>query len=210
MKATINRPIMQHWGIAATAVLLTGMSICAAPAIADPPKQNALAKAMQELKLTDQRWIEVRLGSQRLVAWEGKRPVYAIVISTGKPAYPTPVGTFKIQSKLPIARMQGDDYDVPDVPNTMYYSGSYAIHGAYWHRNFGTPVSHGCTNVAPNHAKWLFEWASIGTPIVVHDGKTAISAPAVKPLDSTPSKTPEKRPEPTEQNKEEPLATEYW
>jgi L,D-transpeptidase catalytic domain len=210
MKAIINRSLLQHWGIAATAALLTGMGICAAPAISDPPQQNALAKAMQELKLTDQRWIEVRLGSQRLVAWEGKRPVFAVIVSTGKPGHVTPVGTFKIQSKQPIARMQGDDYDVPDVPNTMYYSGSYAIHGAYWHNNFGTPVSHGCTNVAPNHAKWLFEWASVGTPVVVHDGKTAIGSPDVKPSDKTPDKTPEKRPEPSEQNKEEPLATEYW
>jgi lipoprotein-anchoring transpeptidase ErfK/SrfK len=202
MKAVISRSLLQHWGIAASAVLLTGMSICAAPAIADPPKQDTLAKAIQELKLTDQRWIEIRLDSQRLVAWEGKRPVYAVVVSTGKPAYPTPVGTFKIQTKLTIARMQGQDYDVPDVPSTMYYSGSYAIHGAYWHSNFGTPVSHGCTNVAPNHAKWLFEWASVGTPIIVHDGKTAISSPEAKPSNQTP--------EPSEQNKEEPVAKEYW
>ena len=210
MKAISIRSLLQHWGIAASAVLLAGTSICAAPAIADPLKQNALAKAMQELKLTDQRWIEIRLGSQRLVAWEGKRPVYAIVVSTGKPGFSTPVGTFKIQTKLPIARMQGDDYDVPDVPNTMYYSGSYAIHGAYWHRNFGTPVSHGCTNVALDHAKWLFEWASVGTPIVVHEGKTAIGSPEAKPSDRTPDKSPEKTPEPSEQNKEEPVAKEYW
>jgi L,D-transpeptidase catalytic domain len=202
MKAVISRSLLQHWGIAASAVLLTGMSICVAPAIADSPKQDILAKAIQELKLTDQRWIEIRLDSQRLVAWEGKRSVYAIVVSTGKPAYPTPVGTFKIQSKLPIARMQGQGYDVPDVPNAMYYSGNYAIHGAYWHHSFGTPVSHGCTNVALDHAKWLFEWASVGTPIIVHDGKTAISSPEAKPSDQAP--------EPSEQNKEEPVAKEYW
>jgi lipoprotein-anchoring transpeptidase ErfK/SrfK len=50
----------------------------------------------------------------------------------------------------------------------MYYDGGMAIHGAYWHNLFGNPVTHGCTNVAVNHAKWLFEWASVGTPVVVH------------------------------------------
>jgi lipoprotein-anchoring transpeptidase ErfK/SrfK len=64
--------------------------------------------------------------------------------------------------------MTGPDYDVPDVPYTMYYDGGMAIHGAYWHSLFGNPVTHGCTNVAVNHAKWLFEWASVGTPVVVH------------------------------------------
>jgi lipoprotein-anchoring transpeptidase ErfK/SrfK len=64
--------------------------------------------------------------------------------------------------------MQGPGYDVPDVPFTMYYYRGYAIHGAYWHNNFGTPVSHGCTNVAVNHAEWLFDWADVGTPVVVH------------------------------------------
>ncbi|MGA9378208.1 MAG: L,D-transpeptidase, partial [Phormidium sp.] len=60
-------------------------------------------------------------------------------------------------------------YDVPNVPHTMYFHRGYAIHGAYWHNRFGTPVSHGCINVAPNHAAWLFNWANVGTPVVVHD-----------------------------------------
>lgn len=51
----------------------------------------------------------------------------------------------------------------------MYYDGGYAIHGAYWHHNFGTPVSHGCINVAVDHAEWLYNWASIGTSVVIHD-----------------------------------------
>ena len=63
--------------------------------------------------------------------------------------------------------MKGDGYDIPDVPHTMYYQGGYGIHGAYWHNNFGTPVSRGCVNVAPNHAKKIFNWASVGTTVVV-------------------------------------------
>jgi lipoprotein-anchoring transpeptidase ErfK/SrfK len=49
----------------------------------------------------------------------------------------------------------------------MYYEGNYGIHGAFWHRRFGTPVSHGCVNVAVNHARWLFDWASVGTAVVI-------------------------------------------
>ena len=63
--------------------------------------------------------------------------------------------------------MRGEGYDVPNVPYTMYYKDGYGIHGAYWHKNFGTPVSQGCVNVAPNHAKKLFNWASVGTTVVV-------------------------------------------
>jgi len=65
------------------------------------------------------------------------------------------------------ARMQG--LTTISQMYTMYYSGSYAIHGTYWHHRFGTPVSHGCVNVA-GHARWLFNWALVGTPVVVHDG----------------------------------------
>ncbi|MDX2241272.1 MAG: L,D-transpeptidase [Leptolyngbyaceae cyanobacterium bins.302] len=136
---------------------------------AQPQLVAQYTTAMTNLKLSGQRWIEIDLSSQRLYAWEGDRPVYAILISTGKAATPTPTGKFAIQSRHRYARMQGYDYDVPDVPYTMYYSGGYAIHGAYWHHRFGTPVSHGCTNVAVNHARWLFNWATIGTPVVVHD-----------------------------------------
>ena len=128
----------------------------------------ALNTRMQTLRQSPQRWIEIDLSSQRLIAWEGGTPVYAIVVSTGKGSTPTPTGSFTIQTKHRVARMQGADYDISDVPYTMYYSGNYAIHGAYWHRKFGTPVSHGCINVAVDHAGWLFDWAKVGTPVVVH------------------------------------------
>lgn len=133
------------------------------------PQPRAQSIAMTELKQSGKRWIEIDLSSQRLYAWEGDRPVYAVLVSTGKDSTPTPTGTFAIQTRHRVARMQGADYDVPDVPYTMYYYRGYAIHGAYWHHRFGTPVSHGCTNVAVNHARWLFNWATVGTPVVVHD-----------------------------------------
>ncbi len=129
---------------------------------------NAIASAILDLQESNQRWIEIDVYNQRLIAWEGNQPVYAVVVSTGKDSTPTPTGRFTIQTKHRFARMQGDDYDVPDVPFTMYYYGGYAIHGAYWHNDFGIPVSHGCTNVAVDHAEWLFNWAEVGTPVVVH------------------------------------------
>jgi lipoprotein-anchoring transpeptidase ErfK/SrfK len=128
---------------------------------------NKIATAIQTLKQSDQRWIQINLSKQNLIAWEGSKPVYAITISSGKRSTPTRVGAFKIQTKLRKTRMRGRGYDVPNVPHTMYYQGGYAIHGAYWHNRFGTPVSHGCVNLAPNHAKWVFEWADVGTPVVI-------------------------------------------
>ncbi len=152
--------------VAATLLII---SASAMPTWATPPsqKETETPQTVDKIKQSSDRWIEINLTTQRLVAWEGKTPVYAIIISTGKDATPTHPGTFKIQSKHQSSRMRGRNYDVPNVPYTMFYSGNYAIHGAYWHRRFGTPVSHGCVNVAVNHAKWLFEWAAIGTPVIV-------------------------------------------
>jgi lipoprotein-anchoring transpeptidase ErfK/SrfK len=122
---------------------------------------------IDRLKRSGQRWIEINRRNQTLMAWQGNKQVYSVIVSTGKSTTPTPSGIFKIQVKYPTSRMQGEDYNVPDVPNVMFYSGNYAIHGAYWHRSFGIPISHGCTNVAPDHAAWLYKWASVGTPVVV-------------------------------------------
>lgn len=129
---------------------------------------DSTTQKMTDLKQSSTRWIEVNIATQRLIAWEGPTAVYAIIISSGTDDHPTVPGSFAIQSKHRSARMRGEDYDVPDVPFTMYYYGGYAIHGAYWHHRFGTPMSHGCVNVAVNHAEWLYDWASVGTPVVVH------------------------------------------
>lgn len=141
---------------------------CISVAVADE-EHNKIARNMMELQQSTERWIQIDLSRQRLIAWEGNQPVYAVVVSTGKASTPTRTGVFEVYTKYPTTRMTGPDYDVPDVPYTMYYDGGMAIHGAYWHNLFGTPVSHGCTNVAVNHAQWLFDWASVGTPVIVHD-----------------------------------------
>lgn len=154
-------------------LILTGISLkpFTTPVLASEltaMNSNIMEEKMRELRQTQQRWIEINLSTQRLVAWEGNRSVYGILVSTGRQDTPTFPGVFTIQSKLEIDRMIGEDYNVPDVPFVMYYHGGYAIHGTYWHNNFGTPMSHGCTNVAVNHAEWLFNWANVGTTLVIH------------------------------------------
>ncbi len=123
---------------------------------------------IEQLKESKQRWIQVDLSDQRLVAWEGKRPVLRFRVSTGKRATPTPTGIYRIQTKLRKTRMQGAGYNMANVPHTMYYDGDFGIHGAYWHNRFGTPVSRGCVNLRPDNARRLYSWAGIGTSVVIH------------------------------------------
>lgn len=117
---------------------------------------------------SNRRWIEIDLSSQRLIAWEGRKRVYSMRISSGKRSTPTRIGTFRIQSKHRSTRMRGRGYNIAKVPYTMYYSGGYAIHGAFWHNRFGRPVSHGCVNLPVGQARKLFSWAPHGTKVVVH------------------------------------------
>lgn len=161
---------LRHLGIFLTGAILTGfIGLTEGNLAIAEEKHNLIARNLMELQQSSERWILIDLSRQRLIAWEGNQPVYAVIVSTGKSETPTRTGVFKVYTKYETTRMTGPDYDVPDVPYTMYYDGGMAIHGAYWHNLFGTPVSHGCTNVAVNHAKWLFEWASVGTPVIVHD-----------------------------------------
>lgn len=114
-------------------------------------------------------WIEVDLSDQTLTAWQGETAVFMTQVSTGKPGHETIQGEFAIYAKLSKARMVGRNYDTPDVPWTMYFAGDFGIHGAYWHNNFGTPVSHGCVNLRVAEAQALFAWATVGTTVVVHE-----------------------------------------
>jgi lipoprotein-anchoring transpeptidase ErfK/SrfK len=114
------------------------------------------------------RWIEVRLATQRLIAWQDGQVVMNTAISSGVRGTPTVTGSFRIGAKLTKTRMRGPGYDLPNVPHAMFFYKDYAIHGAYWHNSFGRPMSHGCVNVPPPKAAWLFEWAPRGTLVVVH------------------------------------------
>ncbi|MGH2350515.1 MAG: L,D-transpeptidase family protein, partial [Chloroflexota bacterium] len=121
------------------------------------------------------KWVDVDVTTQSLVAYEGDWPVFRALVSTGLPRTPTPVGTYRVFTKLVADDMRGgsvatgDYYFLPKVPYVMYFlEGGYALHGTYWHSNFGHPMSHGCVNLTPEHAKWLFDWAPLGTTVVVH------------------------------------------
>lgn len=115
-----------------------------------------------------EKWIDIDLSNQMLYAYEGDTLVNSFLVSTGLPSTPTVTGTFNIYVKYRYASMRGDDYDLPNVPYTMYFYDGYGIHGTYWHHNFGTPMSHGCVNMETSQAGWVFNWAPVGTIVNVH------------------------------------------
>lgn len=106
----------------------------------------------------EQKWINVSLADQILIAYEGDRPVFHAPVSTGLSETPTVAGAFRIYRKLMSTTMSGPGYYLPNVQYTQYFYKSYAIHGAYWHDNFGQPMSHGCINMRNKDAEWLFGW----------------------------------------------------
>jgi LysM repeat protein len=114
------------------------------------------------------RMIEVNLSSQTLTAWQGDVAVLYTSVSTGTWQHPTVTGRYSIGTKLTSQRMTGPGYDLPNVPYVMYFYSGYAIHGTYWHANFGTPMSHGCVNMRTSEAQFLFSWAPAGTEVYVH------------------------------------------
>ncbi len=119
----------------------------------------------------EERWIRVDLSEQILVAYEGKKPVRAFVISSGLPGTPTVTGEFRIITKVSEQTMSGGSgayaYYLPGVKWVQYFYRDYGFHGTYWHNNFGNPMSHGCINMTNADAKWLFDWAG-----PTWDGKT--------------------------------------
>lgn len=111
--------------------------------------------------------IVVRVEAQEVDVYEDGRLLRTFVASTGLPQTPTVYGNFRIYHKLPAQTMAGPDYYLPDVPWVMYFYQGYGLHGTYWHNNFGQPMSHGCVNLRTPDARWLYEWAEIGTPVIV-------------------------------------------
>ncbi|MFN0250978.1 MAG: L,D-transpeptidase [Kofleriaceae bacterium] len=116
---------------------------------------------------TDEKWLDIDLDKQILVAYEGARPVYATLVSTGKYGHITPAVIARVISKheaTPMTSNKDDVYSVADVPWTMFYDGNYALHTSYWHDGFGGPRSHGCINLAPRDARLLYAWSSPDVP----------------------------------------------
>jgi lipoprotein-anchoring transpeptidase ErfK/SrfK len=137
------------------------------PSLASPPPEVDVEAG--------EKWIDVELGSQTLVAYEGKRAVFATLVSTGKgrdgSPTATPRGTFRIWAKLSTSNMDNLEdeeaahyYRMEDVPWVQYFSKGVGLHGAFWHRSFGHVRSHGCVNLAPLDAQRLFAWTQPRVP----------------------------------------------
>lgn len=130
----------------------------------------------------EEKWIEVTLAEQKVRAWEGNKLVMEFSISSGKWS-PTPTGTFNIWYKTRSQAMSGGSkelgtyYFLPNVPHNMFFYKGYALHGAYWHNNFGHPMSHGCVNEPLAAAAQIFEWAGP----VVPPGQGTVRATAENP-----------------------------
>lgn len=125
----------------------------------------------------EEKWIEVDLSDQKLTAWEGNNKFMETLVSSGK-TFPTPKGEFRIWVKYKYTKMSGGSkesgtyYYLPNVPYTMYFNGSFGLHGTYWHNNFGHPMSHGCVNLPTLAAEKLFYWSTPSLPA----GKSSILA----------------------------------
>lgn len=130
------------------------------------------------------RWIDVSIDHQSLIAYEGTRPVFVTLVSTGKDGAADPEttrstvqGEFRIHTKYVTATMDseeiGDEYELRDVPYVQYFRDGYAFHAVYWHDGFGTPHSHGCVNLSPMDARWLFSFTDPPVPQAWHGARSA-------------------------------------
>lgn len=137
-----------------------------------------------------ERWLDVSLNEQTLSAYQGDRMVFSTLISTGNSQFPTVRGLYRIRLKIVSKKMSGgeetgDYYFLEDVPWQMFFYQGFGFHASYWHDLFGLPTSHGCVNLSPMDAKWLFDWTgprlnprqgwaessrhNLGTWVFVHD-----------------------------------------
>ncbi len=122
------------------------------------------------------KWLQIDLTNKRLYAYAGGELVNEFLVSAGAPATPTVVGEYKIKSKIRVQTMRGlnadgSKYIQPNVEYVNYFYQDYAIHGNYWRPDsvFGNVnTSHGCVGLRNNDAKWVYDWAGIGTTVITH------------------------------------------
>lgn len=123
----------------------------------------------------NQKWIDISIIKQTLTLYEGDKPVFVTLISTGqdgmgdpKTTKSTPRGTFRIRDKHVTATMDanevGNKFELRDVPWVQYFEAGYALHAAYWHDVYGTARSHGCVNLSPIDARKVFLWTDPPIP----------------------------------------------
>lgn len=141
----------------------------------------AIIDSQPPAEVTADRWIEVDLAEQVVLVYENRRLVYATMVATGMEPFFTQPGVFQIYEKKEAENMTGsfesdrsDFYSLEDVPYVLYYDQARAFHGAYWRAWYGIEQSHGCINMTIGDSRWLYDWASVGDFVWVHDrtGKT--------------------------------------
>jgi len=128
------------------------------------------------------RWLSATLlPTTRVVAYDGQSQVRSMLALRGIARFPTPVGTFSILRRVPNETMDsmtlGIPHDSPygylvkNVLYTQYFTPDGAsLHDNYWSSNFGGIGSHGCLGLSLSDSKWLWDWASIGVPVMVNAG----------------------------------------
>lgn len=117
------------------------------------------------------RYIDVNLSTQNAVLYENGTVVNSWYISSGLPGTPTPTGNFTVFAHTSLQNMgcyEGASYCTKDVPWNTWFAPDIAFHGAYWHNNFGNQMSHGCVNMPVDVAKYVYDWAPVGTEVSVH------------------------------------------
>lgn len=147
-------------------------------------------KKMPKWAVEGERWIDVSIAKQVLLAYEGTKPVYATLVSSGEAGLNDPEtskstvrGIFRIHTKHLTTTMSsevvGEEFELKDIPYVQYFEDGYALHAAYWHDDFGTPRSHGCINLSPEDARWLFGWTEPQLPHGWHGVRKALSGSVV-------------------------------
>ena len=146
-----------------------------------------------DLRAAGRKRIEINVTTQTLSAYQGDTLITQTLVSTGIAPNNTELGVFHVRYKVPLTDMAGataadgtvialgeqaakdasgdqSSYIVKDVPNVMYINAdAEALHGAYWHNNFGNRMSHGCINLPLDMASFLYGWAPLGTMVTVHE-----------------------------------------
>lgn len=136
------------------------------------PKTQAKTNSSQK-SLTNV-WVKISLGKQKLYLYQGEKIIFQTSISSGLARYPTPTGHFKVWTKFRYddmtggSKKRGNYYYLPKVPYVAYFYRGYALHGTYWHKNFGRPMSHGCVNLSTPDASYLYSQITVGTPVIIH------------------------------------------
>ncbi|MCH7491967.1 L,D-transpeptidase family protein [Patescibacteria group bacterium] len=128
---------------------------------------SAPAAWLAEGRVDLPKYVLVDLSEQRIYVYDYGRMVKTFLISSGLSGTPTNVGTFAVQQKLYSHLYQGEDYYFPNTLWNLRYDGAYLLHGAYWHNDFGRPKSHGCINIHYTNAEWLYNWAEVGTTVII-------------------------------------------